>query len=510
MPPQSPQVSPDLDQVTVRLPVPEARPAQPVRVGPPPSAATTTEVIAKPGKRGRKLLLVGVSLVVVAALGVGGVLAGPWVAQQLGLAGPDGFGTQAPPVPVNPQMALRALPKEAPTPTPAGVAAALDGLAGNAALGQLTGSVLDASTGGVLWERGAGEARTPASTGKVLTAAAALLALDHRTRFTTTVVAGPEPGTVVLVGGGDPTLSALPANKPTYFFPDAARVDDLAEQVKAKAGGPVRKIIIDVGRYTGPALASGWLPADVAGGHVAPMVPLMVDSGRQNVMLATTPRTDKPAQAAGQELAKRLGNPPVEVGTAPAGAQELAKVSSPALPSLVAAFLSTSDNVLAEAVARETAKGTGNDPSFAGAAKATLDVLGRNGIDVAGVKMSDGSGLSSEDQVPAKVLSALLAAAAGGDERAAKLRPLLTGLPVAGGTGTLSKRYERGANATGKGWVRAKTGTLSGVNSLAGTVTTNDGRLLVFSFMATGANNDAAREALDALASSLRKCGCAG
>ncbi|MGO1057020.1 D-alanyl-D-alanine carboxypeptidase/D-alanyl-D-alanine endopeptidase [Crossiella sp. CA198] len=512
-PPQqgaSPQVNPGLDQVTVRLPVPGAAPAQPVRVGPPPPAAATAAAAPpKPGKRGRKLLLLAAVLVLVAGLGVGGVLGGPWIAQQLGLSGEGGAGTQPPPAPLNPQAALRALPAQAPTPSPKGVAAALDPLAGNAALGELTGSVLDASTGNVLWERGAGTARTPASTGKLVTAAAALLALDHQTRLSTTVLEGPEPGTVVLVGGGDTTLSALPATKPTYFYPDAARLDDLAEQVKAKAGGPVKKIVIDVDRYAGPPLAPGWLAVDIAGGHVAPMVPLMVDAARRDPLTSTTPRTDKPAQAAASELAKRLGgNPATEVGSAPKGAKVLAKVDSPPLPRLVAAFLSTSDNILAEAVARETARGTGNEPSFAGASKAALDVLSRNGFDLAGVKMSDGSGLSTEDRVPAKFLSSLLAAAAGTDAKAAKLRPLLTGLPVAGGTGTLAKRYEKGQNATGRGWVRAKTGTLDGVNSLAGVVTTNDGRLLAFSFMATGAASDPARDALDSLAAALRRCGC--
>ncbi|MGW0517994.1 D-alanyl-D-alanine carboxypeptidase/D-alanyl-D-alanine endopeptidase [Crossiella sp. NPDC003009] len=505
----SPQVNPDLDQVTVRLPVPGAPPAQPMRVGPPPPVATAAEPPPNPGKRGKKLVVLATVLVLLAALGVGGVLGGPWLAQQLGLSGPGGLGTQPPPAPLNPQAALRALPPQAPTPSAQGVAAALDPLAGNAALGELTGSVLDGTTGKVLWERGAGTARTPASTGKLVTAAAALLALDHQTRLSTTVVAGAEPGTVVLVGGGDTTLSGLPANKPTYFFPDAARLDDLVEQVKAKAGGPVNKIIIDVGRFAGPPMAPGWLNVDVAGGHIAPLVPLMLDAARRDPLTSTTPRSDKPAQAAAQELAKRLGgNPAIEAGSAPQGAKVLAKVDSPPLPRLVAAFLSTSDNILAEAVARELARGTGNEPSFAGASKATLDTLSRNGLDVTGVKMSDASGLSTEDRVSAKFLSSLLAAASGTDARAAKLRPMLTGLPVAGGTGTLAKRYDKGQAAGGRGWVRAKTGTLDGVNSLAGIVTTNDGRLLVFSFMATGAASDPARDALDTLASALRRCGC--
>lgn len=52
--------------------------------------------------------------------------------------------------------------------------------------------------------------------------------------------------------------------------------------------------------------------------------------------------------------------------------------------------------------------------------------------------------------------------------------------------------------------MHAKTGTLSGVNTLAGTVTTQSGRVLTFAFLASGDDPTASREALDRLANSLR------
>ncbi|MGK5695953.1 D-alanyl-D-alanine carboxypeptidase, partial [Streptomyces sp. URMC 128] len=86
-----------------------------------------------------------------------------------------------------------------------------------------------------------------------------------------------------------------------------------------------------------------------------------------------------------------------------------------------------------------------------------------------------------------------------------ELRPALTGLPVAGFTGTLTTRYTDGAG----GVVRAKTGTLTGVNTLAGTVVDRDGRLLAFSFMANDTNDPAAAQtALDRAATTLAACGC--
>jgi D-alanyl-D-alanine carboxypeptidase/D-alanyl-D-alanine-endopeptidase (penicillin-binding protein 4) len=112
--------------------------------------------------------------------------------------------------------------------------------------------------------------------------------------------------------------------------------------------------------------------------------------------------------------------------------------------------------------------------------------------------------------VPATLLTDLLGAAAAPDEaqqRTAALRPMLVGLPVAGSSGTLADRYD-GPTADGRGWVRAKTGTLTGVNSLAGTVLDAEGRVLVFALLSNGPDPVSVRPRLDALAAQLRSCGC--
>ena len=59
-----------------------------------------------------------------------------------------------------------------------------------------------------------------------------------------------------------------------------------------------------------------------------------------------------------------------------------------------------------------------------------------------------------------------------------ELRPVLTGLPVAGFTGSLAYRFDQAP--AGRGLVRAKTGTLSGVSGLAGVATDREGTPLVF------------------------------
>ncbi|MET9231508.1 D-alanyl-D-alanine carboxypeptidase/D-alanyl-D-alanine-endopeptidase [Lentzea sp. NPDC003310] len=452
-------------------------------------------------KKSRKGLLVVLSLVVVAAL------AGATVYAVNEFGGTQAVQTRPPAAPANVQPLVKAAGAGAPAPTPAGVSQALAGPAGNGALGTLTGSVIDPASGAALWQQGDTTPATPASSLKILTAAAALLSLEKTDQLSTKVVQGAEPGSVVVVGGGDPTISGVPGKS---VYPGAATLDDLVNQVKAK--GPVTKVQFDLSRYTGEALGPQWESADIAGGSVAPIVPFMLDGGRVDQSNVNGVRTGSPGQAAADAFAQRVGAAGATAGTAPAGAQVLGEIKSAPIEQLVDNMMQISDNVLTEAIAREIAIKTGNEPSFAGGVKAVRDVLTKNGFDLTGASFVDGSGLSASNKIPAKLLTDVLTAAAKptlDDARTAKLRPLLTALPVAGGSGTLAGRYG-GSAAQGKGWVRAKTGTLTGVNALAGVVVDVDGRVLVFSFMSASNRNPETevRPALDVMAAALRGCGC--
>ena len=233
---------------------------------------------------------------------------------DLGLAEPQVI--IAVPPPALPEIG--ALPATAHRPTADGVAAALD-QAAEQMPGRLTGIVLDAAGGDPLWSRSPDRGLTPGSTGKLLTSAAALLALPPTATFVTRAVAGPDPGTVVLVGGGDPTLSALPAGR-NSVYPGAPRLADLADQVRQAAPGPITRVLIDTSRYTGPTLAEGWIAADVPGGYVAPIESLMVDGGRIDATLQDGPRVENPAQTAGRAFAGMLGvNPDTVVAGARRG-----------------------------------------------------------------------------------------------------------------------------------------------------------------------------------------------
>jgi serine-type D-Ala-D-Ala carboxypeptidase/endopeptidase (penicillin-binding protein 4) len=472
-----------------------------------------------PRRRAARVLVVVVAFMIAGGVGVGAAFGTPAVLDRiegygwLGEADPTPIPTMPPPAPITPALRVRPIGGEAPAPTPGGLTAALSGPVAAPVLGELTGQVVDPATGLPLWSRNQGRQLVPGSTAKLVTAAATLLALDHDSRLETAVVAGEAPGTVVLVGGGDPTLSALPAGQESVY-PGAPRLDDLVAQVRAATPGRVSRVLVDVDRYAGDALGPGWLPVDVPAGFVAPIVPVMLDGGRAVPTEPNAPRTGTPALAAAAELARRLGADPagVAAGKAPPNATVLAVVRSAPVRELVGTVLSRSDNVLAEALARQVAIATGAEPSFAGATGAIRQVLSGNGIDIGGLHTVDGSGLSGQNRVTAAGLAALLVAAAtpgSADDRSSRLRPLVSALPVAGGSGTLIERYLTGSTAAGRGYVRAKTGTLEGVNALAGIVVDADGRLLVFAFLSNGPSpSSEVRPALDAIASALRACGC--
>ena len=98
--------------------------------------------------------------------------------------------------------------------------------------------------------------------------------------------------------------------------------------------------------------------------------------------------------------------------------------------------------------------------------------------------MFDGSGLSTQDRVPPAVLAQVVAMAVNGEPPA--LRNLLTGLPIAGVSGSLADRFQDDGSRAGAGWVRAKTGSLEVTYALAGYVPDVDGRILVFAFVSNG------------------------
>ena len=432
---------------------------------------------------------------------------------------PEAPGALADPAPA---PALPVLDPAAPAPDPAVLAATVGPLLDAPALrGSAGATVLDVATGQVLLDRAGTEAAVPASVAKVLTAAAVLARLGPDATLATRAVAGPAPGQVVLVGGGDLFLAAG-AGDPTATA-GRAGLGDLAEATAAslRAAGTTTATVLVDDTLTGGAPATGprWTPTDLTSGFAAPLTSLAVDGGRL-VPGRYSPRTADPALAAASAfadalVARGIAVPvaPVRTGPgsgtpdgAPAGAAVLGEVRSAPLVEVVEHVLAESDNTGAEGLARLVGADAGRPPGIEASAAAVLETLAGLGLDVSGATLVDASGLGQGSQLTPALLAQVLAAAAAGDLP----RSLLAALPVGGLTGTLADRFAvGGATGAGAGLVRAKTGSLNGVTSLAGTVVDADGRLLAFALLADGVGTaDPARAALDAVAVALAGCGC--
>jgi D-alanyl-D-alanine carboxypeptidase/D-alanyl-D-alanine-endopeptidase (penicillin-binding protein 4) len=370
--------------------------------------------------------------------------------------------------------------------------------------GSYSGAVIDVASGKLLFNHSAGSPHVPASTMKVITSAAALTLLGPDHRFATSVTS-PRSGQIVLVGGGDPYLTA----KKVGSYPRPASIDALADRTAAALRmSKITEVRLgyDSSLFGGPAWNPLW-PAGY-GDWASPTSALWVDQGRASV----APRTSDPAKQAAAAFGKALKKRGVSVSSttrtkAPEGATSLAVVRSQPLERIVEQLLMTSDNDAAEVILRQAAIGAGRRGTTADGIFAVRAALTNLGVWDSGTTMKDGSGLARQSKVPASTLAKLLRLAAGNDHP--ELRPVITGLPVAGVEGTLRARFFDDQSLAGRGIVRAKTGTLREVHTLAGVIRTSDGSLLSFAFLINNPKSAfAANVWLDRVTTAISRCGC--
>lgn len=366
--------------------------------------------------------------------------------------------------------------------------------------------------GPATFTRGAGGA-IPASTTKLVTAAAALLTMGPDRTFDTRVVSG-GGRRIVLIGGGDPLLASAPATKDEPVYPLRADVTTLArETADALQAQGIRRVLLqyDASLFTGPSASPRWEPDYVPDGVVSPITSLWVEEGRSPTGFG---RVADPALAAATTYASALtaagikvrGAPTAITEPAPADGDTLATVTSPSLREIVEHVLLVSDNEAAEVLLRHVGLASTGEASFAGGRRGVVRALSQAGVDLSQATLYDGSGLSRPNRMSPQVLVDVLRLATTDPV----LGAVLTGLPVAGFTGSLAYRFEE-SPPPGRGRVRAKTGTLTGVSSLAGIITDLDGHPMLFALMADRVALEdtlAARGALDDAAAALGACRC--
>ncbi|KRC61685.1 hypothetical protein ASE14_12685 [Agromyces sp. Root81] len=365
--------------------------------------------------------------------------------------------------------------------------------------------VIDIADGRVVFDRDGDLPGPTASVLKLLTSAAALAALGPDHRIATRVVSGAEPGEIVLVGGGDVTLTRLPVGTAS-FYRSSAHLETLAGAVLAAVGeGVVDRLVLDDTLFTGEP----WLPEwDVEGrspeGYIPFITALQVDGDRDDPTIDDTPRSEDPVGRVGAAFAALIGRGReirVTRGRALPTAQVLAEVFSPPLSELIRFGLETSDNALMESLARLSAIAIGESADFDGVSRAVPALLSRYGLPVGQLTVRDGSGLSDRNAVPARFVAELLVRARRGEHGLGVIDEML---PATGPNGTFNRRRFTGDEAVVGDAVRAKTGFINIVCSLGGIVRAADGTELAFTVYAIGEMmGDPARAAIDAFVAGL-------
>ncbi|MGO2112043.1 MAG: D-alanyl-D-alanine carboxypeptidase/D-alanyl-D-alanine endopeptidase, partial [Pseudoclavibacter sp.] len=370
------------------------------------------------------------------------------------------------------------------------------------------GYAINSQTGDVLFNRRADSPNPTASTMKLVTAAAALTVLGPDYRIPTRVYAGELEGEVVLVGSGDVTLSSLAPGQASYYSGTTAFLSDLAEQtMDARGDAAITSVSYDESFYDGDQWHPTWNEQDRIDGYISPISALTVDGGRQEPPSLVSQRTERPAEEAVTSFTQKLGlGTDAIIGSAgvPEGATMLGEVWSQPVSELIRYALLDSDNVMAETLARLVAVESGTGNTFDAINPAMNEALGNLGLDTTGLDARDGSGLSGDDRVTARLEVELLQLI-GSDEFG--LGQIRETLPRSGTNGTLSSRFNPAVSGVPAGAITAKTGWIEDVYGLAGYIDAADGTRITFAYYVVGTVQISNRDVLDSIAAATYNCG---
>lgn len=380
--------------------------------------------------------------------------------------------TQAP-APPSTQERPRPAPAPAPPAEPAArLASRLSGI-----LGPVRSCLVVRDGGSQLYDRTADMTLAPASTQKLLVAAAALDRLGPDFRFETTVVAAAPPHDGVvdalwLVGSGDPLLSTPEYTARVWSQARSAGMPltplaGLADQLVANGVRNVQNGVRgDDSRYNGPRWLPGWKPVYRDDAEVPLLSALTVDYGldhwKPSEVLASDPTAAASAQLARLLTARGTSAAGGPNQVRPGNAVVLARQTSVPLAQIVASMLRTSDNLTAELLVRELDRKAGGSGTTVGGLAVVAASARHLGIPIAGLSQGDGSGLDPNNRVSC---ATLLAALDLGDRPG--FDAMRSGLPIAARSGTLVHRYGgtplAGRLAAKTGWINCAAGMVGRV-----------------------------------------------
>ena len=320
--------------------------------------------------------------------------------------------------------------------------------------GRTAAYAVDLRTGKVLFAHNASSSFVPASNAKLPVAWAALLHLGPEFRFRTDLygVGGRAgriwQGDLVLRGHGDPTLAT-------------ADLDGLAAAVRAEGITRVTGwIAADESFFDSRRGVPGWKWGFV-GIESPPLSALAVDRAAGWPAAAPPLLAAKALRLALQRQGVSVANG-VRPGRTPEGAMLLASDRSRPLAAVAREMNARSDNYTAELVLKTLGASVGQGGTTAHGARVVRMTLQDAGLWRPGLRIADGSGLSSLDRLSAESLVGVIQAAL--DDPRVRV-PFLASLAVSGRTGTLRDRLPE------LRWkVRGKTGTTNIASSLSGVV----------------------------------------
>jgi D-alanyl-D-alanine carboxypeptidase/D-alanyl-D-alanine-endopeptidase (penicillin-binding protein 4) len=326
--------------------------------------------------------------------------------------------------------------------------------------GRSAAMAVDLTSGELLFAQNAGLPLAPASNEKLPLTYAALATLGSSYRIETDVLGEGEQdgttftGTLVLRGGGDPTLST-------------AGLRALALQVRAYGIRHVTDGIVgDESYFDARRTVAGWKPSFFIE-ESPPLSALVVNRARVGRFVTRTPALA--AVTAFRDALRAAGvvvTGDVRLGRVDDYSIPIAQVESPPLASIIRFMDRESDNFTAEMLLKQIGAVALDRGTSAAGATAVMQSLTEAGVPTTGVRIVDGSGLSRLDRLTANAITGILKAAWSDPT----VKPaFVAALPVAGVNGTLQDRLRK---PPARGRVLAKTGTTEIASALSGYVST--------------------------------------